>query len=114
MMDLASMAASAGTGFLAGYILGYSLRRAASFLLVLLGMFILGLFALVAMGLATVNFAGISSLIEQLFVTGIQVGSPLLSSFGGPAFSVPFTLGLMGGGLRGATHSLGRRRRVLR
>ena len=114
MIDLAAVATSAGAGFLAGYIVGYSLRRAVSFILVMFGMFILALSALVAMGLATVNFAGIASLIEQLFVTGIRVGSPLLSSFGGPAFSVPFMIGLMGGSLRGAPHSLGRRRRALR
>ncbi len=117
MLDPGSIVASAGSGALIGFILGILLRRLLSFVITTFGLFFLGLSALVYLGLATVDFEGLLSLIHQLFTTGISVSSPLISQFGGPSFSIPFFLGLLGGSLKGSgvQHSVsGSRRRVLR
>jgi len=116
MIDPSGFIISAGTGALTGFIIGLALRKAISFMLTMFGLFILGLAGLSYLGLASVDFAGIVALLEQLFIKGVELGSPLLSSFGGPSFSIPFLLGLMGGTMKGSGSSLSlfSRRRVLR
>lgn len=66
MIDPATLALQTVGGFMVGGLIGYALRKAAKWFLLLLGFMLLPIFGLWYLGLLYVNWAGVNALVAKI------------------------------------------------
>jgi len=93
-MEVYTILAGIGTGAIIGFIVGYALRKVLGLILIMVGLFIVGLAVLVYNNIASVNFLAIERLLSELFLYGMKTGNEVIDKvFSG----TPFTVGLISG-----------------
>lgn len=87
--------------FGAGWIVGYALKKALSFVMTVGGLFTLGLLALQGLGVVTVNWQALTSLVSNAVAYLVGEYGPAALAVALSGAGLPFVVGLILGLMKG-------------